>query len=272
MSEPARRAVLITGAGGGLGLATAEVFAASGWDVFAADVAPPPAASGIIPLQLDVTSDDSVGAAATEVGRRVDGLGAVVNFAGVLELGPMLEIPAERLRRILDINVVGTHRVNRAFFPLVRAGAGRIVNISSEAALIRGGATAGPYSASKHAVEAYSDALRQELMFLGVPVVTVRPGSFRTPMSQSITARMAANVPADSEFARLARVMERVGARDERGAKDPRQLAEAVYHAVTTPRPRTGYAVGVSRARRVGGNLPRSVLDKAIRRLVERAR
>ena len=64
-------------------------------------------------------------------------------------------------------------------FELVRAGGGRIVNISSEAGRFRAGLTSGPYSMSKHAIEAYSDALRQELMFLGIPVIVIEPGAFR---------------------------------------------------------------------------------------------
>ena len=70
-----------------------------------------------------------------------------------------MEVSEERLRRILDVNVLGTHRVNRAMFELVRAGCGRIVNISSESGRYRAGITAGPYAMSKHAIEALADRL-----------------------------------------------------------------------------------------------------------------
>jgi NAD(P)-dependent dehydrogenase (short-subunit alcohol dehydrogenase family) len=264
-----RQAALITGAGSGLGLATAREFAARGWDVYAADLRPPPGAAGIVPVTVDITDDASVAAAAAEVETRTDGLGAVINFAGILELGPMLEVAPERLSRILEINVVGTHRVNRAFFGLVRAGEGRIVNVSSEAAMIRAGATGGPYCASKKAVEAYSDALRQELMFLGVPVIVVRPGSFRTQMSQSITGKGAVD-PA-SPFARVAEVMGRMGAKDQARAKDPAILARRVFAAVTAQRPRRYYAIGVDRLRTIGGNLPAPVVDHLVRLAVDRS-
>lgn len=258
--------VLITGAAGGLGAATASEFLAHGWQVFAADIAPPPAAERLIPVDLDVTSDDSVAAAVAEVSRHVDALAAVINFAGILDLGPMLEIPAERFGRIFEINVIGMHRVNRAFFPLVRAGHGRIVNISSEAAMLRGGATSGPYSASKHAVEAYSDALRQELMFVDVPVIVIRPGSFHTEMSQSISAVLERSAAPDSPFAPAVRFAARMSAKDEANAKDPRILARGVYAAVTDPKPKPYYAFETSTLRRIGGNLPPQLLDRLVRK------
>jgi NAD(P)-dependent dehydrogenase (short-subunit alcohol dehydrogenase family) len=92
-------------------------------------------------ITRDVTDSESCAAAAREVAKHTDGLGAVINYAGVLELGPLMEVSEERLRRILDVNV---HAAHRAMFELVRAGCGRIVNISSESGRYRAGITAGP--------------------------------------------------------------------------------------------------------------------------------
>ena len=82
-----------------------------------------------------------------------DGLGAVINFAGLLDLGPLMEVCEERLRRVFDVNVIQTHRVNGAIFDLVRAGGGRIVNISFESGRFRAGITTKRTSAreEKHA-------------------------------------------------------------------------------------------------------------------------
>jgi nucleoside-diphosphate-sugar epimerase len=109
-----KRTVFITGAASGAGAVT------------------PAAASHGIPITLDVTDCDSCAAAAREVAAHTDGLGAVINFAGLLDLGPLMEVSEERLRRVFDVNVIETHRVNGAIFDLVRAGGGQIVNISSE--------------------------------------------------------------------------------------------------------------------------------------------
>lgn len=232
-----RHTVFITGAATGLGAATAEEFVQHGWQVFAAGHVTPGAASQGIPITLDVTDSESCAAAAREVAAHTDGLGAVINFAGLLDLGPLMEVSEERLRRIFEVNVIGTHRVNRAMFDLVRAGGGRIVNISSEAGRFRAGLTSGPYSMSKHAIEAYSDALRQELMFLGIPVIVIEPGAFRTAMSQSITDRLAGSVTPGSPFESLVAFTAKNGAREEKNARDPNILARAVYGAAQAALP-----------------------------------
>ena len=260
-----RHTVFITGAAGGLGAATAEEFAKQGWEVFAADLVAPAAASHRIPITLDVTDSDSCAAAEREVAKHTDGLGAVINFAGLLDLGPLMEVSEERLRRILDVNVIGTHRVNRAMFELLRAGGGRIVNISSTEGRFRAGLTSGPYAMSKHAVEAYSDALRQELMFVGIPVIVIEPGAFRTPMSQGIVDCLTASVTSGTPFEPLVAFTARNGAREEKNARDPNILARAVYGAVTSRRPKPRYLVDAPVYRRIMELLPRPVLDRLVK-------
>ena len=266
-----KQAVLITGAGGGLGAATAAEFVRHGWRVYAGDLVAPEAVPGVVPVTLDVTDSASVDAAVKVVAEESDGaLGAVINFAGILDLGPMMEIPAERFARIFEVNVVGTHRVNRAFLPLIQAGQGRIVNISSEAAMHRGGATGGPYSASKHAVDIYSDAIRQELGFIGVPVIVIRPGSFKTPMSQSVMERQLGQIAADSPYLSVTRALAEVGRRAEENSHDPAILATAVFRAVTARRPKARYAVKPDRVRIFGANLPPRIVDRLVGQVVRR--
>jgi NAD(P)-dependent dehydrogenase (short-subunit alcohol dehydrogenase family) len=258
---------VITGAGGGLGGATARLFAARGWRVFAADVAPPEASAAILPITVDVTDTDSVEAAAkTIAGESPDGLQAVVNFAGIMFVGAMVEVDEADLRRILDINVLGTYRVNKALFPLIREGRGRIVNISSEVGRQRALMLNGPYAMSKHAVEAYSDALRRELMFLDVPVVTVQPGPFRTDMVGGISAAFERAAQSSASFERLIRKVGAMAAGEERRAHDPAVVAEVVWEAVTSPKPRTHYSVRPDRRRLLMDRLPARVVDAALKR------
>ncbi len=263
-----RRTVFITGAAVGLGAATAEEFAEHGWQVFAAGHVTPGAASHGIAITLDVTDSDSCAAAAREVARHTDGLGAVINFAGLVDLGPLMEVSEERLQRIFDVNVIGTHRVNRVMFDLVRAGGGRIVNISSESGRFRAGITTGPYAMSKHALEAYSDALRQELQFLDVPVIVIEPGAFRTAMSHNIPQRLAASIPPGSPFEPIVAFTERTSAREEKHARDPKILARAVYRAVTSRRPRPRYLVKGGIQSRILNVLPRTAADRLVKLVV----
>lgn len=141
VTSPAARAAdprptaLVTGATGGLGAAAVERFLAAGWRVAAADLAPPPEAdrAGVLPLGMDVTDDVSVEAAAARVAAwSPAGLDAVVTYAGIGCVGPLMDLPLAEIERVLDINVLGTHRTVRATWPLVEAAGGRFILIGSE--------------------------------------------------------------------------------------------------------------------------------------------
>jgi NAD(P)-dependent dehydrogenase (short-subunit alcohol dehydrogenase family) len=124
----------------------------------------------------------------------------------------------------------------------------------------------GPYAMSKHAVEAYSDALRRELMFLDIPVVTVQPGPFRTDMVGGIRAAFDRAASSSPTFERLVRKVGAVAAGEEKRAHEPDVLAEVVWQAVTTPRPRTHYSVRPDRRRALLDRLPARVADAMLRK------
>src|SRR5690348_1887592 len=130
MTDPGTRDVLITGAAGGLGAAAATHLAPPGWRVFAADLQPP-TAPGFVPVTMDVTDDESVAAGIAAVEAVTDRLAGVVHFAGIFRIGALLDTDAQVLAEILDVNVLGAHRVTRAAFPLIQRGGGRVVLVSS---------------------------------------------------------------------------------------------------------------------------------------------
>ena len=123
----------------------------------------------------------------------------------------------------------------------------------------------GAYAMSKHAIEAYGDSLRRELMFLGLDVVLVQPGPFRTGMTASILRRFQESTRPGSPFAAMAAVMGELAAGEDDKAADPRILAEAVWTAGTTSRPRHRYAVKWDVSRRVMDWLPVPLVDRALR-------
>jgi len=189
--------VLITGCSSGFGLLAAKQLAARGDRVFATMRDPdgknhtaaeelralaPSTGSGIKVLDLDVTSDESVDAAAVAVIADAGAPDVIINNAGQMYVGLAEAFTAEELSRQLDVNVVGIHRVGRAFLPSMRQrGKGLFINVSSVA-----GRFASPffavYHASKWGVEGYSLALRRELACAGVDVVVVEPGPFTTEL------------------------------------------------------------------------------------------
>ena len=189
--------VLITGCSTGFGRLAAEEFAARGNRVYATMRDPEgknrPSADAlrgiadshgwdIQVLDLDVTSDQSVEAATAIVLAESEGPDVVINNAGQMYVGLAEAFTPEEFSRQLDVNVVGIHRVSRAFLPAMRRrGTGLFINVSSIA-----GRMAAPffgvYNASKWAVEGYSQAARRELACVGVDVVVVEPGPFTTEL------------------------------------------------------------------------------------------
>lgn len=279
MADPIRTA-FVSGAAGGLGDATARHLAAHGWRVMAADLdgraleALAREQRSVVPIEIDVTSAASVETARERVSALTDGLDAVVNFAGVLAIGSLIEVDEDVIRRALDINLLGTFRVNKALFPLVLARKGRIVNISSEQGWQTPMPFVGPYTASKYAIEAYTDSLRRELVFLGVKVIKIQPGPFRTSMVSGIEERFDRLAACSRYFGELLTQLKHLTLREQGKAHDPALLAAVIHEALTTARPRAVYSVRPDLARTLLSLLPTRVADPVIRiglRLLARA-
>jgi NAD(P)-dependent dehydrogenase (short-subunit alcohol dehydrogenase family) len=269
----ADRSVVITGAAGGLGSATVRRLAGSGWRVFAADLDSPAlhelADESVVPIPVDVTDEASVTAMADHVAAETAELTAVVNFAGVLGVGPLVEIAAADFRRVLDVNVVGTFLVNRALFPLLLAAqengnSGRIVLLSSETGWQPAMPFNGPYAMSKHAVEAYGDALRRELLVLGVPVVKIQPGAFRTGMVESIMDRFARLADQSVHFAKPLGLAQKRIPQEERRAGDPADLAALIERVLTTARPRRAYRIHTNPQAAALAKFPAGLVDRLL--------
>ncbi|MDT3395895.1 SDR family NAD(P)-dependent oxidoreductase [Streptomyces sp. B1866] len=176
--------VLITGCSSGIGRATALRLHGAGRAVYATARRPETlrdlAAAGIRTLQLDVTDEDSMATAVAKVEAEHGAVGALVNSAGYALSGAVESASPEAVRAQFETNVFGLVRLTQLVLPAMRArGAGTVVNVSSIFGryAVPGG---GFYHATKHAVEALSDALRLEAAPFGVRVVLVEPGPVRT--------------------------------------------------------------------------------------------
>jgi NAD(P)-dependent dehydrogenase (short-subunit alcohol dehydrogenase family) len=189
------RAAMVTGAGSGLGRAVAERLLAEGYTVFGSAIHDEEAEDlsnamrgDFVPVIVDLRDEDSVTRAAEQVTARLDGrpLTALLNIAGVVTNGPLLDLCAAKFHDVLAVNVVGMHTMTRAFVPLLRQhGHARIINVSSSSGQ-RVMPFTGAYAASKFAVEALSSAMRMEFAPLGIEVVVIAPGLMHTPMAARI--------------------------------------------------------------------------------------
>ena len=209
---------------------------------------------------------------AAHVSERTGRLDAVVNFAGVLGIGPLVEIDPWYFRRVLDVNVVGGFLVNRALFPLLVAAKGRVVLMSSETGWQTAMPFNGPYAISKHAVEAYGDALRREIAMLDVDVVKIRPGAFKTGMVAGITTRFDDMAARSQYYSRVLQLAKKRIPQEERRAGNPDDLAALIEKVLTVRRPRPAYRIHTNPQAAALNALPTRVIDRLLLTAFRRAR
>jgi NAD(P)-dependent dehydrogenase (short-subunit alcohol dehydrogenase family) len=251
-SDAISRAVLITGCSSGIGRATAERLAGAGWRVYAtarrAETLADLAERGCRTLALDVTDEDSMRAAVAAVEEAEGAVGVLVNNAGYSQSGAIEGVPLDQVRTQFETNVFGLLRMCQLVLPGMRRQRwGRIVNLSS----IGGRMTfpgGGAYHATKHAVEALSDALRFELRGFGIAVVVIEPGLIKTRFGDTAAGSIGPDDAADDPYAEFNGAVgaATVGAYEGPLARlggGPETVARAIERAISAKRPRTRYKV-----------------------------
>ena len=226
---------------------------------------PGEAPAGTRELVFDVTDRVAVAHAALQV----EELDALVDNAGIAIAAPLEFLPPEELTRQLDVNVVGQLRVLQAFLPALRRSRGRVVLMGSI-----GGRSAlpflGAYAMSKFALEAMADTLRVELAPFGMQVAIIEPGTIATPIWSKPQPAVADLGPEATELyaERTAKFRALAAARSSK-AVPAAQVARAVEHALTSPKPKTRYVVGpdAKRRRRVQ-RLPDRLRDRVLTRFL----
>ena len=251
--EQPAMSVVVTGASSGIGRACALRLDERGVRVLAGvrrqadgDSLRQDASGQLTPVLMDVTVPDSIASASQLIADIVgeSGLSGLVNSAGVYFGGPLEFCDLTEVRRAFDVNVFGIIGVTQTLLPLLRAGRGRIVNISSVSGLIAL-PFAGPYAASKYALEALSDSWRVELRPWGIHIALVEPGVVETPILGKIVAtlkevREGYPLRAHELYGPVFGLTER---HHQRGIPVGR-VAKVVEHALLAHRPRRRYLVG----------------------------
>jgi NAD(P)-dependent dehydrogenase (short-subunit alcohol dehydrogenase family) len=240
--------ILITGCSSGIGAAVARRLVDSGQTVYATarNTASLADIDGATVRALDVTDETSMSAVVDEVVRDHGRVGALVNNAGYGEYGAIEDVPLDAVRKQFETNVFGLARLTQLVLPSMRAAkAGRIVNISS-----MGGRLTFPYGgyyhASKHAVEAISDALRVEVAPFGVQVAIVEPGLITTQFGATATDTMTGSTQSDSPYRDATASVEKAMAQSYENkllTAPPEAVAKAVERALTAKHPRSRYVV-----------------------------
>lgn len=245
----ARKAVLITGASTGLGRAMTELLASKGHFVYAGarkdrDMAELNGIENVQAVRLDVTVQQDIDAAVKTISEAGRGLYGLVNNAGVAVIAPLIEIDEEDFDFQMDVNVSGPYRVTKAFAPLIIESQGRITTTGSISGILSG-TLFGPYSMSKHSMEAFTDSLAAEMERFGVQVSVIEPGNYRSDIGKNIARRMKARgLTAEGSLyeEELKGMMARVNS-DEPMGGDPAEVAEAALHALFDENPKRRYMV-----------------------------
>ncbi|MEW2402559.1 oxidoreductase [Streptomyces sp. NPDC046862] len=262
-----RPVAVVTGASSGIGKAAALALAEAGFGVVGTsrNAAKVTAVDRATFVDLDVVSDASVTSAVEEVIERFGRIDVLVNNAGVGSTGAAEESSVAQAQRVFDTNVFGVIRMTRAVLPHMRAQrSGRIINVSSVLGIIPAPYMA-LYSASKHAVEGYSESLDHEVRQHGVRTVLVQPAFTNTSFEAN---SMWADTPLPV-YARQRQVFEQVMEAAIKDSDDPSIVAKAILAAATDAKPKLRYTAGalagrVSTLRRI---VPARAFDRQIRKL-----
>jgi NAD(P)-dependent dehydrogenase (short-subunit alcohol dehydrogenase family) len=226
------KAVLVTGASSGIGRKIAEHLAARGYFVYAGarkdeDLADLNRIPNVQAVRLDVTRAQDISDAVATVKKGGRGLFGLVNNAGIGTLDTIVGGNEDEFDLAMAVNVKGPYRVTKSFAPLIIAARGRITTIGSISGVLASGIS-GAYAMSKHAMEAFTDALAQELMPQGVLVSIVEPGSFNSRISESAITRSPRDLHPGA---------------DRSMYPEPEAVAVAVEDALFSTRPKRRYLV-----------------------------
>ena len=245
--------ILITGASTGIGYSLAKIFLQKGCRVFGsvrkkedADRLKSSLSGEFIPLLFDVVDHKAVEASVAQIKEVIgdEGLDCLINNAGIAVNGPILQLDLEDYQRQFDVNLFGVIAVTKTFLPLLGASKdykkkpGKILNISSVSGEISFPFLS-PYCASKHALDAFSDSLRREMLIYGIDVISIQPGPIKTPIWKK-SINISEELQSSDYGAPIERFLKQVQKGIDR-AMESDELAERVFGVYRKKKPRTRY-------------------------------
>jgi NADP-dependent 3-hydroxy acid dehydrogenase YdfG len=252
MSENIKVAV-VTGASSGIGLKTAIKLTDHGYRVWAVARSLEKLRAlaeeyrQIEPHSVDLAEPDQVEAFCREISRQRNSVDVLINNAGYSLRGVIENVPLDQIKSLFEVNVFALVRITQACLSKMRPRrAGTIINISSIAGKFTFPGN-GPYAASKHAVEAFTDAIRHELSPLGIRMVSIRPAFIDTEFN-AVANQMSAEFVPDAvvEYQRISAIT-----RDKLNAMwaelkplEPEAVADLIMEIIRSDNPRAAYAIG----------------------------
>lgn len=267
--------ILLTGASSGIGYNTAKDLATAGHTVYGAarrvekleELRP----FGVIPLQLDITDEDSIKKAVETIITEQGRIDVLVNNAGYGSYGAIEDVTLDEARNQFEVNLFGLARLTQLVLPQMRAQrSGRIINVSSMGGRFTTFMGAW-YHATKYALEAFSDALRMETSDFGIQVSIIEPGGIKTDWGLIAADKLEESAKGgayESIARKTAENMRRIYSSES--LSDPAIISKAITHAIEAKKPKTRYLIGLMAKPAVLMHtvLPDRTFDKIIRRFM----
>jgi len=238
-----KKVILVTGASAGIGLAAATALQADGHIVYGASRSIKNLKNiSFIPLEMDVTDDQSVSSAVAQIIKAEGRIDVLVNNAGTVTAGFLATTPVDFAKKQFEVNFFGVMRVSNAVIPgMIMNKSGLVINLSSMAGLF-GTPYTGAYVAAKFAVEGYSQSLRMELQNTGVSVTVVNPGDFKTN-NTSTREKLPLSLNHEKLEAEYAAALQVVEGNEINGG-DPANVGKLIAKIVGKSKPAHRYLVG----------------------------
>ncbi len=232
--------ILLTGAGSGIGKATAEYFIKCGHTVYGIDIKFGDADNGVIRLFADITDEAQLADIKNKLTSDGIKLDAIISVAGIHKMASLTESDYSLMKRVIDVNLCGAMLTCRVFHSLL-SPSGRIILITSEVAYLDPMPFNGLYSVSKTALECYAQALRQEINLLDQKVITIRPGAIKTPLCDGSLTDTESLAAATELYKNQASRFLGITKRFMGKPMEPEKLSRLIYKATVKKHPRLVY-------------------------------
>ena len=262
------KSVLVTGAYGGMGYATVVALAKAGYTVYALDLKVKEQDENIIPIQVDITDENSVIEAFNRVKEKTNELSAIVHFAGVYMLDSLIEMSESEFERIFKINLFGAFLINKTFVPLLKNGS-KILITTSELAPLAPLPFTGIYAISKSALDKYAYSLRMELQLLGISVSVLRAGAVTTGMLGASTNALDRFCEKTTTYQCNATRFRQIVNGVEAKSIPPTKIAQKTLKILNKKKPKFAYSINRNKLLLLLNALPKKVQFAVIRKILK---
>ena len=260
--------ILVTGAAGGMGQATVDLLAKSGYRVFAIDKTPIEAKENIVPIVADLTQEESVRVAFESVSKEADALCGILHLAGIYLLDSLVEISPSSFEKAFAVNLGAAFLVNKTFLPLLSSGS-KIIHVTSELAVRDPLPFTGLYGITKAALDRYAYSLRMELQLKNISVSVLRAGAVDTGMIAASTAQLDAFCRDTKLYSCNAKRFKKIVDSVEARRVPPERIAKKLARILEKRRARFAYSLNRNPLLILFDCLPKSLRFFLIRRILQ---